>query len=177
MEGYPRVCERPGIPQWRGTPEGVPSPAPRAAAFPSELPAKLTFQLRVFRCFPSLHPTQPALGESPCIPPTAQVAELDRGDTCAIKFPGAPRRYFTRNRVKGPKFSGATRRNPANGAKRPQIFRRYAPGDPPPDFPTHIKYVSTALFSSLAYSKRGQFEPSLRALSVERLLDPHACLL
>ena len=125
---------------------GCSQPGRRAAALPSERPAKLTFQVRVFRCFPSLHPTQPALGESPCIPPTAQVAELDRGDTCAIKFPGAPRRYFTRNRVKGPKFSGATRRNPANGAKRPQIFRRYAPGDPPPDFPTHIKYVPPALF-------------------------------
>ena len=65
------------------------------------------------------------------------------------KFPGAARRDFTRNRVKGPKFSGATRRNPTNRAKRPKIFRRYAPGDPPPDFPTHIKYVSTALFSNL----------------------------
>ena len=66
------------------------------------------------------------------------------------KFPGAARRDFTRNRVKGPKFSGATRRNPTNRAKRPKIFRRYAPGDPPPDFPAHIQYVSTALFSNLA---------------------------
>ena len=33
----------------------------------------------------------------------------------------------------------------------PKMFRRYAPGDQPPDFPTHIKYVSTALFSSLAH--------------------------
>ena len=41
------------------------------------------------------------------------------------------------------------RRNPANGAKMPKIFRRYAPGDSPPDFSTHIQYVSTALFSSL----------------------------
>ena len=65
------------------------------------------------------------------------------------KFPGATRRDFTRNRVKGPKFSGATRRNPTNRAKRPKIFRRYAPGDPPPDFPAHIQYVSTALFSNL----------------------------
>ena len=91
------------------------------------------------------------------------------------KFPGATRRDFTRNRVKGPKFSGAARRNPTNRAKRPKIFRRYAPGDPPPDFPTHIKYVSTALFSSLAYSKRGQFEiDSLRALSVEKGTPTHA---
>ena len=68
------------------------------------------------------------------------------------KFPGATRRDFTRNRVKGPKFPGATRRNPTNRAKRPKIFRRYAPGGaPPPDFPTHIRYVSTALFSNLAY--------------------------
>eukprot|EP00964_Phaeocystis_antarctica_P077182 scaffold47840_cov29-Phaeocystis_antarctica.AAC.2 len=28
------------------------------------------------------------------------------------------------------------------------MSRRYAPGDPSPDFPTHIKYVSTALFCS-----------------------------
>ena len=27
-------------------------------------------------------------------------------------------------------------------SKRPKFFRRYAPGDSPPDFPTHIKYVS-----------------------------------
>ena len=42
-------------------------------------------------------------------------------------IPGATRRDFTRNRVKGPKFSGATRRNPTNRARRPKIFRRYAP--------------------------------------------------
>ena len=31
------------------------------------------------------------------------------------------RRDFTRHRAKGPKFPGATRRNPANRAKRPEI--------------------------------------------------------
>ena len=34
--------------------------------------------------------------------------------TWALKCPGAMRRDFTRHRVKGPKFSSATRRNPAN---------------------------------------------------------------
>ena len=60
---------------------------------------------------------------------------------------------------KGPKFFGATRRNPANRAKRPKIFRRYAPGDPPPDFPTHIRYVSPALFSNLGYRDAGSLTP------------------
>ena len=41
--------------------------------------------------------------------------------TMPPKFPGATRRDLTRNRVKGPKVSGATRRNPANGAKRPKV--------------------------------------------------------
>jgi len=34
-----------------------------------------------------------------------QVGKLDRGRTYAPKFPGATRRDFTRNRVKGPTFS------------------------------------------------------------------------
>ena len=37
-------------------------------------------------------------------------------------------------------------------SKRPNFFRRYAPGDSPPDFPTHITYVSTALFCNLVSS-------------------------
>ena len=74
-----------------------------------------------------------------------QVGKLDRGQAYA---PKTSRRYAPGFRqkqgLKGPKFSGATRRNlSTNRAKRPKMFRRYAPGDPPPDFPTHIKYVST----------------------------------
>ena len=46
-------------------------------------------------------------------------------------------------------FPALRARNPANRPKRPEIFRRYAPEDPPPDCPTHIKYVSTAAFCSL----------------------------
>ena len=41
-------------------------------------------------------------------------------------------------------------------SKSPKIFRRYAPGDSPPDFPTHIQYVSTALFCSLAKPRAGR---------------------
>ena len=41
-----------------------------------------------------------------------QVGKLDRGRTYAPKFPGATRRDFTRNRVKGPRISSPTRRNP-----------------------------------------------------------------
>ena len=51
------------------------------------------------------------------------------------KIPGATRRDFTRNRGKGPTFSGAGPYK--RQAKRPDIFRHYAPGDPPPDFPAH----------------------------------------
>ena len=50
----------------------------------------------------------------------------------------APRRDLTKNRVKGSNFSGATRRNPENGAKKPNFFRRYAPEDSPPHFPTQL---------------------------------------
>ena len=78
----------------------------------------------------------------------AQVGKLDRGQTYAPKI---SRRY-------APGFH-------QKQGKRPKIFRRYAPepylhivqkgpkfsgADPPPDFPTHIRYVSTALFSNLA---------------------------
>jgi hypothetical protein len=35
-----------------------------------------------------------------------------------------------------------------NGAKRPKMFRRYAPGDSPPDFPTHINDMSLQPFFS-----------------------------
>ena len=63
-----------------------------------------------------------------------QAAELDRGHTYASKFPGAPRRDLTRNRVKGPNFPGA----PANGGKRPKKFRRYAPENSPGDPPLRI---------------------------------------
>jgi len=59
--------------------------------------------------------------------------------------------HIHKNRVKGPTFSGATRWNPANGAKMPKISRRYVPGDPPPDFPAHIQYVPTALFFNLGW--------------------------
>jgi hypothetical protein len=57
------------------------------------------------------------------MPLAGQVGELDRGRTYAPKFPGAARRDFTRNRVKTPKIY------PANCAKRPKIFQRYAPED------------------------------------------------
>ena len=39
-------------------------------------------------------------------------------------------------------------------ALRAGTLQIYAPEDPPPDFPTHIKYVSTALFCSLARRPR-----------------------
>ena len=41
-----------------------------------------------------------------------QVGKLDRGRTYAPKFTGATRRDFTRNRVKGPKFPGASAGKP-----------------------------------------------------------------
>ena len=64
-----------------------------------------------------------------------QVGKLDRGRTYAPKFPGATRRDFTRNRGKGPTFSGA---GPYKTSKKARHFPAlYAPGDPPPDFPAH----------------------------------------
>lgn len=64
-----------------------------------------------------------------------------------------PRRDFTRNKVKAkrPKRFRAdlaaryfrSTENLQMVQKCPKIVRGYAPrGDPPPDFPTHIKYVS-----------------------------------
>ena len=62
-----------------------------------------------------------------------QVGKLDRGQTYAPKI---SRRYapgnFTRNRVKGPNFFGATRRNPTNQA---QNFPALRAGSPTTRFP------------------------------------------
>ena len=91
-----------------------------------------------------------------------QAAELDRGHTCAPKFPGAPRRDLTRNRVKGPNFSGAARRNPANGAKRSKFLRRYAPGDSPPvtsQISPHIFNMSLQPCFAAWQAARGPHEP------------------
>ena len=49
-----------------------------------------------------------------------QVGKLDRGRTYAPKFPGVTRRDFTRNRVKGPKFSGARAETLQNVQKGPK---------------------------------------------------------
>ena len=71
----------------------------------------------------------------------------------------APQNYF------GPGMSAC--HHTAHTRENPKIFRRvytragtlqiYAPGDPPPDFPTHIQYVSTALFCNL-----GRHPPRVR---------------
>ena len=46
-----------------------------------------------------------------------------------------------------------------------------APGDPPPDFPTHIKYVSTAPFFRLDSPTLGLYQPrALRAVNAPPLL-------
>ena len=74
--------------------------------------------------------------------PVCQVGELDRGH-----------RHMPPKIISARGCQHVTRENP-------KIFRRvctragtlqiYAPGDPPPDFPTHIKYPPTALFFSTA---------------------------
>ena len=66
------------------------------------------------------------------------------------KFPGA-----TRRDGKGPKFSGATRRNPTRWCKKAQNFSTLRARRDITRFPTHIKYVSTALFFRLAKSEKG----------------------
>ena len=48
-------------------------------------------------------------------------------------------------------------------ALRAGTLQIYVPEDPPPDFPTHIKYVSTALFCSLARVTTNNTKQSGRA--------------
>ena len=67
------------------------------------------------------------------------------------------RRDFTRNRVKGPKLSGATRRNPTKRAKMPTLFRRYAPGDPPHHISPHILEMCLQPFFSAWWLVRAGF--------------------
>ena len=51
--------------------------------------------------------------------------------------------------AKGPKNFRRCAPEPCKWCKKPKKFRRQRRRNPPPDFPTHIKYGSTALFSNL----------------------------
>ena len=102
-----------------------------------------------------------------------QGGELDRGQTYAPKFSGAMRRNITRNR----KWCKKAQNVPLPALR---------PGDSPPDFPTHIKYVSTAFFFHLASrhdhgnteitQTRAQHEQQMsqRVAHTERLTRPWA---
>ena len=63
-----------------------------------------------------------------------QVGKLDRGRTYAPKFPALRAGISPETGEKAQHFPA---RAPTRRAKRPDIFRHYAPGDPPPDFPAH----------------------------------------
>jgi hypothetical protein len=80
---------------------------------------------------------------------SGQVGKRDRGRKC----PKISRRYapgFHQKQGKRPKIFRYDAPKPyRKRVKRPKISRRYASGDPPPDFPAHIKYVPTALFPNL----------------------------
>ena len=71
---------------------------------------------------------------APCLVP-GQVAELDRGHTCAPKFPGAPRRDFTTNRVKRPKFFRRYAPEPCKSCEKAQIFPALRARRPTARFP------------------------------------------